>query len=110
MIAMLIASAILAAAWQTAQADAARKAFTQCLREAVDKAASQKVPATGFEAFVRTNCDASASSLKSAMIAFDVKNKVSRKQAMSDAQLQVDDYYVGALDRYKSRVETVASQ
>ena len=40
------------------------------------------------------------SSFKSAIWAFDSKNKVSKKQSESDAELQVEDFVAVAADKY----------
>ena len=110
MISLMIASSIYAAAFQTAAADSSRKAFTACLRAAVDKGKAEKVAAAGFDAYVRGQCATASSTFRDAMVSFDVKNKVPRKQAASDAESQITDYYVETGERYKFQTETAGAK
>ncbi len=101
MILLAIGSAVFLAAMQTAAADSSRKAFTACLREAVEKGKAEKVAADGFEAYVRGRCAPISAKFVDVLVSFDVKNKVPRKQATSDAESQISDYYLETADRYK---------
>ena len=93
MIVMMVASAIVAAAFQSAAADGARTALRTCIKQASADAKGQKVASgDAFPAFVRQKCAAQETSFKSAIWAFDSKNKVSKKQSESDAELQVEDF------------------
>ena len=105
MIVLAIASAVYVAALQTAAADASRKAFTACLHDAIDKGKAEKVAVAGFTAYLQTHCAPVSASFKDSMVSFDVKNKVPRKQATSDAESQISDYYTETADRYKFQVE-----
>jgi Tfp pilus assembly protein FimT len=100
MIELAIASAIFAAAFQSTAADNARTALRNCIKQATTEAKAQKVAGAAFPAFVRQKCAAQESSFKSAVWAFDSKNKVSKKQSESDANLQVEDFVTSAADRY----------
>ncbi|NUT00818.1 MAG: hypothetical protein HOP96_07580 [Sphingomonas sp.] len=102
MIVMMIASAIYAASFQTAAADGARTALRTCIKAASADAKGQKVANDAFPAFVRQKCSAQETSFKSAVWAFDSKNKVSKKQSESDSEFQVDDFVTSAADRYAS--------
>ena len=108
MISMVIASAVYLAAMQSAAADSSRKAFTACLREAVEKGKAEKVALTGFDAYVRAQCAPVSTKFVDVLVSFDLKNKVPRKQATSDAQSQVTDYYTETGERYKYEVEALA--
>lgn len=110
MISLVIASAVYLAAMQSAAADASRKAFTACLREAVDKAKAEKVTLAGFDAYVRARCAPVSTRFADVLVSFDLKNKVPRKQATSDAQSQITDYYTETADRYKYQVEAGGGQ
>lgn len=99
---VLIASAMAMASLQSAAADSSRKQFVACLHDVVDKAKAQKVTADGFSDFVHAQCGTIADSFKGALVSFDVKNKVARKQAEADAQSSIDDYVSTAADRYKA--------
>lgn len=110
MISLMIASAVYAAAFQSAAADSSRKVFTACLREAVEKGKAEKVAADAFDAYVRTHCTAKSASFRDAMVSFDVKNKVPRRQATSDAESQISDYYAETGERYKFQTQTAGAK
>ena len=107
MISLVIGSAIAIAGLQATIA-APRAAFVACLKDAASKASTQKVGGDGFESFARTNCSGQAGGLKTALVGFDVKNGVARKQASSDADMQIDDYLATYTDSYKSRLPNQA--
>jgi hypothetical protein len=100
MIVLTIVSAILAASFQTAAADGARTALRTCIKAAAAEAKGQKVASEAFPGFVRQKCAAQETSFKSAVWAFDSRNKVTRKQSESDAEFQVDDFVTSAAGRY----------
>ncbi|HKX91559.1 MAG TPA: hypothetical protein VJM15_03940 [Sphingomicrobium sp.] len=102
MIAVVGASAIFLIATQ-ASINAPRDAFKTCLKEQTSKAANEKVATDAFEAYVRTGCAAQLGAFKSAVIAFDVKNKMTRKDASDDADLMIDDFIASAVDNYEYR-------
>jgi hypothetical protein len=108
MIALVMGTAVFVAAMQ-ASISAPRAAFVSCLKDASSKAATAKVGADGFDGFVRSNCSSQATSLKGALVSFDVKNGVARKQASSDADLMIDDYLATSLDNYKARMPAAAT-
>lgn len=100
MIKLMVVSAILAAAFQSTAADSARTALRSCIKQAATDAKTQKLANDAFPAFVRDKCAAQTTSFKSAVWAFDSKNKVSKKQSESDSELQVEDFVASAADRY----------
>ena len=100
MIALLVASAINLTALQ-ASISAPTDSFRGCLREAVNKAKSDKVAGDGIEAYLKNACTAQMGTLKDALIAFRMKNGMSRKAAASDADMTVDDYIATPSDNYK---------
>jgi hypothetical protein len=100
MIALLAASAINLTMLQ-ASISAPTDAFRGCLREAVTKAKSDKVPGDGIEAYLKTACTAQMGTLKDALVAFRMKNGMTRKAAASDADMTVDDYVATPSDNYK---------
>lgn len=101
MIELMVASAIHFAGMQTAAADSARTALRTCIKTASNQAKEQKVPLDGFSDFVRQQCVTQESGLKTAVWAIDSKNKVSRRQSESDANLQIEDYVATAKDHYE---------
>ena len=104
MIALLAGTAIQLIAMQ-ASISAPTDAFRGCLREAVTKAKSDKVPGDGIEAYLKTACTAPMGTLKDALVAFRMKNGMTRKAAASDAEMTVDDYIATPADNYKFLAE-----
>lgn len=100
MIFLVGASAIYLTAMQ-ASINAPRNAFQTCLKDAVDKAKAQKIDGDGYEAFVRETCGAQLGSFKSAVTAFDIKNKMTRKDASADADAMIADFVSGSADHYR---------
>ena len=104
MITLLLASAINLAGLQ-ASISAPTDAFRGCLREAAIKAKGEKVPGEGIEDYLRKACTVQMGGLKDALIAFRLKNGMSRKAAASDADMTVDDYVATPADNYKFMAE-----
>jgi hypothetical protein len=100
MIALLAASAISLAASQATIA-APTTAFRGCLRDAAAKAKTEKVAGDGIENYLKTACTVPMGSLKEALIAFRMKNGMTRKAASSDADMTVEDYVATPADNYK---------
>ena len=100
MIVLVIASGITLAALQQAIA-APTQAFRGCLRDAAAKATSEKVSGDAIEAYLRSACTAEMGSLKSAVIAFRVKNGMGKKAAADDAAMTIDDYVATPVDNYQ---------
>ncbi len=97
----MMTAVFVAALLQSAAINSQRDAFLACLKSGMQTANSQKMPAASFEAFLRQNCAAVETSFQASLIAFDVKNKVPRKQAAADAKLQVDDFVASSVERYE---------
>jgi hypothetical protein len=93
---------LIAALVQSAAINNQRDKFISCLEGAAAVAKGQKMPAEAFEPHLRQTCAAAEASFKASLIAFDLKNKVARKQATADAQLQADDFLISAVENYKA--------
>jgi hypothetical protein len=100
MIILLGASALYISALQAGIAGPTTS-FRGCLREAVSKAKTDKVPANAIEAYLKKACTAQMGSLDEVLIAFRMKNGMTRKAAASDAAMTVDDYISTPADNYK---------
>ena len=100
MIILLAASTITLTALQ-ASINAPREAFRTCLKEASNKAATDKVSSDAYDAYVRNACSGPLGSFKSATINFDMKNNVSKKTASANADAMIDDFLSSGLERYK---------
>ena len=102
---MVIASAIVLAMLQNAAATSARSALVDCLRTSAAEAKKSNVTADGLTPHMKQACDAQAAKLKAALVAIDVKNGISRKQASADADLQLEDYYATQEEKYRFMLE-----
>jgi hypothetical protein len=100
MIFLLGASAIYLTALQ-ASINAPRSAFQTCLKESVGQATEQMIAGDGYEAFVRTSCGGQLNSFKSAVVSFDMQNKMSRQEAGADADSMIADFVSGSADHYR---------
>ena len=99
MIALLGASAIFLTASQ-AVINGPRDAFKTCLKEASSKAATDKVTADGYAAYVRNACGSQVGAFKGAVVKFDMGNKMSRSASDQDADQMISDFVDSALDNY----------
>lgn len=104
MIILLMASSIALSGLQ-ASITAPTSAFRGCLRDAAAKAKGEKVAGDAIEGYLRNACTTQMSTLKEAVIAFRMKNGMSRKAAISDADMTVDDYVSTPADNYKFMAE-----
>jgi hypothetical protein len=100
MIVLLAASAIYVSALQAGIAGPT-DVFRGCLRDAVSKAKSEKVTGDGIEAYLKKSCTAQMGTLTEALVAFRMKNGMTRKAAAEDAAMTVDDYVSTPADNYK---------
>ena len=103
MIILMGASALMLAALQ-ASITGPTDAFRGCLREAAAKAQADKVGGDKIEDYLRTACTVQKNTLTSAIVAFRMKNGMSKKQASSDAEMTVDDYVSTPADNYRFMV------
>jgi hypothetical protein len=101
MLGLVMSSMIMLAAVQSAAVNNARDGLRNCFKEAVAQAKTDKVPKDGFQAFAHSRCAAQETSFTAAVWAFDVKNKVSKKQSNADAQLQIEDFLIMAEEKYQ---------
>src|SRR5215213_667397 len=97
---LIAASAMYMVATQAAVA-APTNAYKDCLKQASAQAKKDKVAGDSYEAFARNACAAQITALRDALIGFEVKNGIKRKDAATDADLTVDDYLASSVDNYK---------
>ena len=100
MIELMVASAIHAAMAQSTAANNARTELRTCLKQAAAQASAQNVTSDGLAIFIRQKCAEQEKRFKSAVWAFDSKNKVPKKQSEEDANFQIEDFVAVAADRY----------
>jgi hypothetical protein len=104
----MMTAVIVAGLLQSAAINTKRDAFLSCLDQQIAAAKAQNVSGELFETQVRESCAASADAMKAELIAFDIKNKVPRKQAAADAQLQIDDFVSTSASQYKKKAAAPA--
>ena len=109
MIILLGASALTLAALQ-ASVTAPTSAFRGCLHDAVAKATSEKVSGDTIDDYLRKACTVQMGSLRDALVAFRLKNGMSKKAASDDAAMTIDDYVATPSDNYKFIAQQNAPQ
>ena len=100
MIALLGASALVLAALQASIA-APTSAFRGCLHDAAAKATNEKVSGDTIETYLRNACTVQMGTLKGALVAFRMKNGMTKKAAADDAEMTIEDYVATPADNYK---------
>jgi len=98
----MITAVIVAALIQSAAINSQRDNYLACLDKAFADAKTQKMPAEALDVHLRTSCASIETGFEGALVAFDMKNKVARKQAAADAQVQVDDFVTSLVERYRA--------
>ena len=68
---------------------------------ASSKASTEKVGTDAYDSYARNACAAQLGALKNALVGFDVKNGMSHKAAVSDADSTIGDYLGSSADHYK---------
>jgi hypothetical protein len=81
--------------------NAPTSAFRGCLKQAGEKAKNEKVSGDAVEAYIRNACTAQGDALKTAVVAFRMKNGMGKKAAADDAAMTLDEYVLTAVDNYK---------
>jgi hypothetical protein len=104
MIALIGASAMFLAAAQ-AGISGPTDAFRSCLKQSSAKASSEKVAGPAIEAYLRNACGAQLGTLKSTVVAFRMKNGMSKKEAAEDADMSINDYLGTAVENYQFMAE-----
>jgi hypothetical protein len=97
---MTMASAMYLAGLQ-ASITVPRIAFNNCLKKAEASAKAEKVGADNYADYLRNACAAEGNRLKTALIAFDVKNGVARGRAAADAENDITEGFASSASTYK---------
>ena len=101
---MLVLLLAMAAAPSASSIDAPRRAFSQCIRKFESDSLAKKLPAAEYLAAVKASCPTEASSLRNALVSFDVAMGSKRASASANAQTDLDDYYATSNDRYQGEI------
>jgi hypothetical protein len=105
MIALVVASSLYLTGMEATISAPRPDALRACLKQAKEKATSEKVAGDAFEAYARAACSGQLTTLKNALIGFSLKNGMARKAAASDADMTIDDYVASTVDNYKFMAE-----
>lgn len=108
MIILTMATAMSLAALQ-ASITGPRIAFSNCIEKAQEKAKAEKVAAEAYADYLRAACGPQAEKLKSALIAFDVKNGIGRSRAAADASRDVTEGFTSSAESYKYQTSAQAT-
>lgn len=101
---MVTIAAMSAAAFADTAASAQRAAFSDCLKQSITAAKASKIAAADFDAFMRAQCANPEADLRKAVMALDMKNGISRKDAAENAEFELNDYFVVTAERYQAEV------
>lgn len=71
---------------------AGRKAFSQCLASKVQPSMEKKLTLGDFQAEIKKTCASQEAAFRAAIVADDKANKMSDKDAQTDADEQVAEY------------------
>ncbi|HEU5482987.1 MAG TPA: hypothetical protein VFU80_07860 [Sphingomicrobium sp.] len=97
----MIVTVLAAMMAMQAGADGPRNAYRSCLNNAVSSAKTANVTADGFKDYAHKTCASAADGLKSKLVAFNVKNGMSKKAAADDADIQLDDYLYSYEEKFR---------
>ena len=99
MIVLTMSSALLLVL--QASVDGPRNAFLRCLDQTAANAKTEGVKPEAFADYLKAACAPASTKVVNALVAFDLKNKIPRSQAASDAQMFVDDAMDSKTRTYK---------
>jgi len=99
MITLIVALAL--AAPNPKSIDAPRHAYSTCLKTFESNQLKAKVDPAAYEAAVKTACPSEASALTTALVNYDVAMGTKRAKATENAAMDVEDYQLTSVDRYK---------
>ena len=112
MIALLGASAIILLGASGDDQCADRSFSRSALRKPAPKRPRRRSRRTPIDAYSRNACSVQMRTLKSAVVAFRIKNGMAQKAAAEDANMTVDDYVATSVDKYQfmAQIECATSR
>jgi hypothetical protein len=99
MITLLVALAL--AAPNPASIDGPRKAYSLCIKSFETNQLKGKVDPAAYETAVKSACPTEAAALTAALINYDVAMGTKRAKATENAAMDLEDYQMTSVDRYK---------
>ncbi len=81
--------------------DAPRHAYATCLKTFESNQLKAKVDPAAYEAAVKTACPSEAAALTLALVTYDMAMGTKRAKASENAALDLEDYQLTSVDRYK---------
>ncbi|HEY8593001.1 MAG TPA: hypothetical protein VIL42_09095 [Sphingomicrobium sp.] len=107
---MIVAVPAIALSMLQASVAAPTDAFRGCIRSAAEKAKTEKIAGDKIEDYLRTSCTVQMGTLKDALIAFRMKNGMTKKVAAADAEMTVEDYVATPADTYRFMADLEAKR
>ena len=84
--------------------DQPRRNFAACVKAFEKTSLTAKMMPDDYAKAVRASCPGEAAALKKALVTFDVGMGTKRAAADSNAQTDMEDYFINSEDRYRSSV------
>ena len=99
MITLIVALALAAPNPKTI--DAPRRAYAACIKTFESNQLKAKIDPAAYEAAVKTACASEAAALTAALVNYDVAMGTKRAKATANAALDLEDYQLTSVDRYR---------
>jgi hypothetical protein len=93
--------ALVLAAPNPKSIDAPRHAYATCIKSFEMNQLKAKVDPAAYEAAVKTACPSEAAAFTTALVSYDVAMGTKRATANSNAAMDLEDYQLTSVDRYK---------
>jgi hypothetical protein len=81
--------------------DAPRHAYATCIKSFETSQLKAKVDPVAYETAVKTACPSESAAFTAALVNFDVAMGTKRAKATENAAMDVEDYQLTSVDRYK---------
>lgn len=101
MISFVLATALYASAAQAGPPPQLRKNFSSCLSRFSKANADAKLDPAAFKTGAKAACTAEEAAFRKAAVDYDVKMRISRREAEEGADLQIEDYFANMADSYQ---------
>lgn len=102
---ILVTLALVVAAPDPGSLTAPRKAYEACLRAFEAKSVSDKMTKAAYGEAVKTACPDESQKLVNALVAYDVAMGTKRATALSNAQMDLADYWSESQERFADKTD-----